>query len=306
MPQFYGEAWALVHLLLFDDKALSVPTGQYLEIIDLGYAEPDAFKKYFPFDKAGLDEAVRKLVHGELIRIKKLTFKNPPAIDEAPVTRLTPAQADAEMARLMFSLKRPPAIVDPMIAAALAEGPADPSIKALAARIKTYESGEVDVAALSALAASESGTPRGRLDIADALLADGGSAKAGKAVLEFLDGTIHADDPPIEAVLLWAQAAELEDVAPATVAAVLEPAARRAPHNTRFLQLLARASERLGERAKARDYYTRIILVSQSDQERMWAQKQADSARLQDEPTPTAVAAPAPAPPPKRKSTVKH
>ena len=306
MPQFYSESWALVHLLLFDDKTLRGPTGDYLQSIDVGYPEPDAFKNNFPFDKAGLDVALRKLIRGEVIHISRLALENPPAIDQAPVNRLTAAQADAEIARLMLSLKKPPSIVGPMIAQALAEAPADVSVKALAARIRAHDSGIVDIPALSALAAEEPTTVRVRIDIADALLADGGSVEAGKSVLALLDGTVHAPDPPIEAVLLWSRAAELGELAPANVVSVVEPAALRAPHNTRLLRDLAAASERLRDKPKARAYYTRIILVSQIDQERAWAQKQADSARLLDDPLPTAAPAAPPSPAGKPKSPTTH
>ena len=48
-----------------------------------------------------------------------------------------------------------------------------------------------------------------------------------------------------------------------------------------MLRDLARAHEALGDKAKARADYDRIILVSDHPEERFWAQKQADSVRLQ-------------------------
>src|SRR5450432_1461443 len=58
-------------------------------------------------------------------------------------------------------------------------------------------------------------------------------------------------------------------------------ASTRAPHNPEMLRELARAHESRGGTGAARDYYNRIILVSDSAEERLWAQKQADSVRLQ-------------------------
>jgi hypothetical protein len=83
----------------------------------------------------------------------------------------------------------------------------------------------------------------------------------------------------VEAVALWATA-EL-DVSPVITAAALKPLIARVPHNTQVLAALARVSEKLGDLRAARGYYERIILVSDRPEERLWAQKEADSARLQ-------------------------
>jgi hypothetical protein len=63
---------------------------------------------------------------------------------------------------------------------------------------------------------------------------------------------------------------------------VLERATARAPHNTQLLGDLARTHESLGNKAEARNCFDRIILVSDNPEERLWAQKQADSPRLRE------------------------
>ena len=300
MPQFYSEAWALVHLLLFDDKTLVVPTYEYLSNVDLGFPEPEAFKQSFPFDKAGLDEAVKKLVRGELIRIKKITFRDPVEVDQAPISKMTVAQADTAMARLTFMLGRPPAVVDPLMLAALKESSSESPIVALSARIAAHVHDKAELNSVRTLAADETIGVQERIDLADALLADGGTAETGKMAFALLDGTVHAANPPIEAVMLWARAAGLEDVPAVKLIEVLEPASQRAPHNTQLLQWLAISNERIGAKPKARALYTRIILVSQFEKERAWAQRQADSERLQDDPPPPAASERPAQPPAKR------
>jgi hypothetical protein len=284
VPQFYGEAWALVHYLLFDDAKLTAPTYRYLINVDLGFPEPEAFAHAFPLDKAGLDAAVRKLLQNRTIRIQHLSFPHAPAIDEAQLTRLTAAQADLGLARLCFDLGRPKQIVAPLIAAALAGSPGDPAARALAARIAARAGAPIDVDDLIGSLGSGTDLPRVRMDLADALVLDGHSTVAGEKAAALLDGLVHAAAPPIEAVLLWAHAAMAARAAPASVVAVLEPAQARVPHNVEILRLLAIGSEMLGNRAKARDYYTRLILVGPTAEYRAWAVKEADSARLQDPP----------------------
>jgi DNA-binding SARP family transcriptional activator len=75
-------------------------------------------------------------------------------------------------------------------------------------------------------------------------------------------------------------AAEQSDVAPEKLISILETSSARAPHNTQMLAHLGRAYAVMGESSKARDYYERIILVSDNPEERLWAQKQADSGWL--------------------------
>ena len=111
--------------------------------------------------------------------------------------------------------------------------------------------------------------------------ASANSQAASKQAFAILDRLVHTGDPPVEAALLWAAAARAADQDPAAVITVLKQIAMRAPHNTEALHGLAFASEALGNKSDARDYYNRIILVSDSPEERLWAQKQADSARLQ-------------------------
>ena len=309
MPQFYGEAWSLVHLLLFDDHSLTGPTGHYLEDVDSGFPEAQAFTSNFPFDKAGLDEAVRKLIRGQVIHIKKLTWRNPVELDQAPIRRMSVLEADTAMARLAFMVRRPPAVVDPLLLDALNESKTDSSVRALGARIAARTHDRIDIEVIKPLCADEALSVQERIDLADALLADGGTTETGKLAIGLLDATVHAPDPPIEAVLLWARAIGLDEVVPGRVIEVLEPASKRVPHNTQILQWLAAANEMLGDKAKTRALYTRIILVSQFEKERAWAQKHADSARLQDDPVPPPIATPAPAarkPKPVAKPPTKH
>ncbi len=63
---------------------------------------------------------------------------------------------------------------------------------------------------------------------------------------------------------------------------VIEKSSARAPHNTGLLRGLAGLHERLGQPEQARECYDRIILVSDKPEERLWAQKQEDSARLKN------------------------
>ena len=85
-PQFYGESWALVHLLLFDDKSLRRPTDNYLRNLDIGVLEPDAFAQAFPFDKNGLDQAVHKLIKDRIIHLMTVTYAEGVSVDDAPIT----------------------------------------------------------------------------------------------------------------------------------------------------------------------------------------------------------------------------
>ena len=102
MRTFYGEAWALVHLLVFDDAAYRRETAQYLTNLDAGLSEPAAFTASFPFDKAALDAQVRKLVHQRMIHVQRITYRNPITADDALLAHLTPAQADAAITRMLF------------------------------------------------------------------------------------------------------------------------------------------------------------------------------------------------------------
>jgi hypothetical protein len=94
-----------------------------------------------------------------------------------------------------------------------------------------------------------------------------------------LDDLVHTGSAPLEAVGLWADAAQLTVVNWGKMVPVLESNAARAPHKTDLLRALARVPERLGEADKARDCYDRIILLSDNPAERLWAQKQEDSGR---------------------------
>ena len=302
-PQFYGEAWALVHLLLFDDHSLTAPTSRYLVNVNLGFGEPEAFAQAFPFTKAGLDDAVRKLINCKIIHLKRVTFVNPVAVDEGPLTRLTAPQADTVLTRLTLMLGKPHEMVASLMDAAVKENPTDMGVRALAARVAAHTDRPFDASELATrLAPGGTGDEQARIDVADALLAREDPGAVAAQVLAILDGIVHADSPSIEAVGLWAAAAGLSQLDSDRALAVLEPAARRVPHDTRFLWVLARIRENRGEKAKARELYTRIIVVSAVPEERSRAQKQADSAWMQDEPPQPPAAEPAPSRPPKRET----
>jgi hypothetical protein len=285
-PQFYGESWVLVHYLLFDDQTLIAPTLRYLALLDERFPEPEAFTTAFPFDKATLDERLRKFVAAGRIHVKVFILRNPVVVDQAPLTRLTTAQADAEFTRLIWRLNKPKVAVNELVAKLAAEKPDDPTVRALIARIKAHQG---DPASVDDLVASlEKGgvdDPQERMDIADALLYPKSGDPANGQALAILSDLVHIEIPPVEAVELWTNAALRTGISPEKIIAMLEPLLVRVPHDTAVLQFLARNYEAVGDKVKARNAYDQIILVSQSPEERRWAVHQADSARLQDEPT---------------------
>ena len=75
-----------VDMLLFDDKSLERPTALYLENLDIGLPVLEAFAQAFSFDKAALDQAVRKLLARRVIHVKTITYPQAIAVDEAPIT----------------------------------------------------------------------------------------------------------------------------------------------------------------------------------------------------------------------------
>jgi hypothetical protein len=281
MPQFYGESWALVHMLLFDDQTLLRPTSDYLIDLDTGFPEPEAFKR-FPFDKAALDKALRNFLDKRVIHLKIVTYKLEISVDDAPITRMTAAQADAALARLMFILERTKDLIEPVMAEARKADPDDPALKGLSARIAAHHGEPFDVGGLVA-SLSEGGADQTqlRIDIADALLVNAKSDGDAAQAFAILNDVARSENPPVEAVILWTGAAGAKGVDAEQVLPVLERTAARVPHNTRVLQALARISEAAGKKGAARSYYDRIILVSEFPEERLWAQKQADSIRLQ-------------------------
>jgi hypothetical protein len=280
-PQFYGESWALVHLLLFDDKSLLGPTDSYLTNLDIGVPETEAFSDAFPFDKNGLDQAVRRFLEHRVIHVKRITYTNGVVLDDAPVTPMTGPQADAEMTRLSFMLGWSKEI-SALAAAALKENSSDAAIRALSARIAAGGSAPQDISDLShALAKGGADDAQLRVDVAATLMTQNQSKEAAEQAFAVLFDLAHSDTPPLEAVALWAEAAGRSGADPIKLLMVLERSSARAPHNTRLLRDLARAHEALGDKAKARADYDRIILVSDQPEERLWAQKQADSVRLQ-------------------------
>ncbi|MFI4889029.1 MAG: hypothetical protein ACHQIL_00705 [Steroidobacterales bacterium] len=284
-PQFYGESWVLVHFLLFDDKALSGPALRYLGNMNLGFPEPEAFATAFPFDKAALDAQLRKFVAGGRIHVKRFILRDPVIVDQAPLMRLTPAQADAEFTRLIWKLSKPKAVVDGLVAKLEAGRRDDPSVQALIARIAAHEGEPTSIDDLAAtLAKGGVNDLQERLDVADALLYKKSGDPANRQALAILGDVVKSEVPPVEAVELWTNAATRTGVGPEKIIAVLESLLVRVPHDTAVLRSLAWAYESTGDKAKARDAYDQIILVSASPEERHWAQQQADSARLQDAP----------------------
>ena len=281
-PQFYGESWALVHLLLFDDKSLNAPTFKYLGNLNAGFPEPEAFATAFSFDKAELDARLRNFIKGGRILAKVATLRDAVVVDQAPLTRLTPARADAEFYRLIWELDKPKSIVDVLAPKATAEAISDPSVRALVARIAAHQGKPMAIDDLAAsLAKGGVNESQERIDVADALLYSNSGDPANRQALAILGDLVHVDGAPVEAVELWASAASRAGVSTSQIVAALEPLLIRVPHDTEVLQSLARAYEVMGDKAKSRDAYNQIILVSPSPEERHWAQQQADSARLQ-------------------------
>ena len=286
-PQFYAESWLLVHLLLFDDKALNAPTLRYLEYMDNGFPESEAFSRAFPFDKSALEQRLRDFMGARAIHMKEVTLPRALIFDKAPLTRLTPAQADTELTRMIWQLNKPKAIIDELAAKVAAERPSDPSARALIARIAAHQGDPTSVDDLVvSLAKGGVDNPQVRIDVADALVHANRDSTANRQALAILGDLLQLDVPPVEAVELWAIAAGRTGVNAAQIAVVLEPLLVRVPHDTAVLQSLAHAYEAMGDKAKSRNAYNQIILVSHSPEERHWAQQQADSARLQESATP--------------------
>ncbi len=284
-PQFYGESWALVHLLLFDDSTLGAPTRRYLQLMDEGFPEPDAFTAAFPFDKAALDARLQKFLDHAVIHVKVFGLRDDVVTEQGSLRRLTAAQADTEMARLVWQLNRPKDVVSELANKALAERPADRSVRALVARIAASPG---DPRSIEDLVATFSGggldDSQARIDVAAALMHMDKSEESYGHVMAVLGDLVQQDDPPVEAVELWATAAARSKVDPAAIIRVMEPIGVRVPHDTFVLKTLGQAYATMGDKAKARAAYNQIILVSHVPEERHWAQQMADSPRLQDSP----------------------
>jgi len=281
-PQFYGESWALVHLLLFDDRSLQRPTTAYLDNLDAGVPEPEAFTQAYPFDKNALDSAVRRLISHRVINVKRKSYPEGLALDEAPILPLTAAQADAEIARMAMMIGWPKQTLGPLAASALKENRSDPAVRALCARIAARDGEPQDITDLTTrLAEGGIDYAQTRIDAAESLMTQSASKEAFAQAYAILFDLAHSDNPPLEAVSLWANAASRSDVDPIKLLTVLERNSVRAPHDTLMIRELALAHEAIGDKSKARADYERIMLVSDRPEERLWAQKQADSARLQ-------------------------
>jgi tetratricopeptide (TPR) repeat protein len=153
-------------------------------------------------------------------------------------------------------------------------------VRALSARIAADGGGREDIEDLArALEKGGTNDPQLRIDIAATLLSLSQSKVSGNRAFAILDDLVHTDSAPLEAIGLWAEAAQMTQVDWAKMVPVLESGTARAPHNFDLLRQLAAVHERLGESDKARDCYDRIILVSDKPEERLWAQKQEDSGR---------------------------
>jgi hypothetical protein len=279
-PQFYGESWALVHLLLFDNKTLRAPTENYLYNMDIGVLESDAFAQAFPFDKNGLDQALHKLIKDRVIRLMTVTYREGVSVDDAPITAMTPAQADAQMARMALQIGWDQKIAVPLAAAALKENPTDPAVRALSARIAAHAGGTEDIEDLAgALEKGGADDAQLRIDVASTVLSLSQSKFSGDRAFAILDDLVHTGVAPLEAVGLWAEASRRTVVAWPKMVPILESSAARAPHKTDLLRELAYIHERIGEADKARECYDRIMLLSYDPGERLWAQKQEDLAR---------------------------
>lgn len=276
MPEFYGESWLLVHTLMLDDKTLATPTAHYLVNLDSGFPEPEAFKDSFPFDKAALNEMLLKALKRHVFHYIRMTRTSDIAIEDAPITRMAPRDATLALLRLAVYTRNEKGLA-PLFEQALKEAPGDAHVLALQARVAANQGQAVDVGSLAAsLAPDATDDLPLRIDLADALVAHAPTPEQARTALGLLNGVVSAESAPLEAIIVWANAAEAAGEPPEKVLPVLEHAAPRAPHNTSILRALALFSEAAGDRTRAKEYYNRIILVSPSPQERLWAQKQAD------------------------------
>lgn len=287
MPQFYGESWALVHMLLFDDKALRGPTRDYLDSLGIGIPEAEAFEKSFPFGKAELDKRLRLFVARERIVVRTYTLDKELKIEQAPVKRLSEGEADMAFIRLLWELRKPPDSFAAIVAEASSKLPDDPQLRALLARMAAHSEHPLPIDDLAVtLARGGTDHPQERIDIAEALLRSSLEANTNQQAIAVLADLVRGDTAPIEAVALWTEAAERTQVEADLRIAVLDPVRTRAPHDTRVLQALARAYVAKGDKPKAREMFDQIILVSPYLEERRWAQKQVDSPALHDPPKP--------------------
>ena len=281
--QFYAESWALVHLLLLDDTSLGRPTANFIDNLDLGLLEPDAFARSFPFDEDGLDHMLHEYLERRAIHIRRITYEESLALDDTVASSpLTAAKADAALARMALMIGWAKQTVAPLAAAALKDSSTDPAVRALSARIAARDGDHQDIDDLIS-SLEKGGTDRAqlRIDVAATLLSLSQSRFGGDRAMAILDDLAHTDAAPLEAVALWITAAKQSNVGPAKLLGVLEKGSARAPHNTHMLADLAGVQDWLGHPERAREYYERIILVSADPNERLWAQKQSDSVRLQ-------------------------
>lgn len=143
---------------------------------------------------------MRKFIEHRLIHVKVLTFCQGVALEEAPIWPMSSAQADAAMARLSFMLgwsKETPALA----AAALKENSKDAAVRALSARIAAHDGPQQDITDLANLLAG-GGTDDAqlRIDVAATLLAAVPSQEAAAQAFSILDGLVHSEAAPLEAI----------------------------------------------------------------------------------------------------------
>jgi hypothetical protein len=225
---------------------------------------------------------LHEFIEHKTIHIRRITYTEGIAVDDAAASPLTAAQADAALARMALTIGWAKRIVGPLAAAALKDNSADPAVRALSARIAARDGGRQDIDSLiSSLEKGGTDNAQLRIDAAATLLSLSQSRFGGDRAMAILDDLAHTDAAPLEAVALWIAAAKQSNIGPAKLLGMLDKGSARAPHNTGMLGDLARVHEWLGESAKAREYYDRIILVSADPKERLWAQKHADSVRLE-------------------------
>jgi hypothetical protein len=192
--QFYGESWALVHLLLFDDKSLRRPTTAYLNNMDIGVPEPDAFAQAFSFDKNQLDLHVRKLIDHEVIVVKRIDYPQGVATDDAPISALPEPQADAEIARMAFMIGWAKETLAPLAAEALKKNPSNSAVRALCARIAVRDGENQDIADLArTLGAGGTGDVELRIDAAATLMAQNKSKESAHQAYLILEDLTHSE-----------------------------------------------------------------------------------------------------------------
>ena len=121
--------------------------------------------------------------------------------DDAPISPMTPAQADAQMARMALQIGWPQKIAGPLADAALKENTSDPTVRALSARIAALNGGHQDIEDLaSALERGGTDDAQLRIDVAATLLSLSQSKLSGDRSFAILDDLARSGSAPLEAV----------------------------------------------------------------------------------------------------------